>query len=51
MAYLLIHTISKGSGYTITTINDMFRYSKLISMVNNRLHIAKSLLKKDGVLI
>jgi adenine-specific DNA-methyltransferase len=31
--------------------NDMFRHSKWISMMNNRLRIAKSLLKKDGVII
>ena len=31
--------------------NDMFRHSKWISMMNNRLRIAKGLLKTDGVLI
>ncbi|MFW5853275.1 MAG: site-specific DNA-methyltransferase [Patescibacteria group bacterium] len=31
--------------------NDSFRHSKWISMMNNRLRIAKNLLKDDGVLI
>ncbi|MDO8639900.1 MAG: DNA methyltransferase [bacterium] len=31
--------------------NDMFRHSKWVSMMNNRLKLAKKLLKKDGVLI
>jgi len=31
--------------------NDLFRHSKWISMMNNRLQIAKRLLRKDGVLI
>jgi adenine-specific DNA-methyltransferase len=31
--------------------NDLFRHSKWISMMNNRLQIAKKLLRKDGVLI
>lgn len=31
--------------------NDMFRHSKWISMMNNRLKLAKKLLKKGGVLI
>lgn len=31
--------------------NDKWRHSKWISMMNNRLRIAKGLLKKDGVLI
>lgn len=31
--------------------NDMFRHSKWISMMNNRLKLAKKLLKRDGVLI
>jgi len=31
--------------------NDMFRHSKWISMMNNRLKLAKKLLRKDGVLI
>jgi len=31
--------------------NDTYRHSKWISMMNNRLKIAKNLLKKDGVLI
>ena len=32
-------------------INDRFRHSKWLSMMNNRLRISKDLLKKDGVLI
>ncbi|RJR23834.1 site-specific DNA-methyltransferase [Candidatus Microgenomates bacterium] len=32
-------------------INDVFRHSKWISMMSNRLKIAKNLLKRDGVLI
>jgi adenine-specific DNA-methyltransferase len=32
-------------------INDTFRHSKWISMMNNRLILAKNLLKQDGVLI
>lgn len=31
--------------------NDMFRHSKWVSMMNNRLKLAKKLLKRDGVLI
>jgi adenine-specific DNA-methyltransferase len=31
--------------------NDMFRHSKWVSMMNNRLKLAKKLLKKEGVLI
>ena len=31
--------------------NDTFRHSKWISMMNNRLRIARGLLKEDGVLI
>lgn len=32
-------------------INDTFRHSKWLSMMNNRLRLAKRLLKEDGVLI
>jgi adenine-specific DNA-methyltransferase len=32
-------------------INDAYRHSKWLSMMSNRLHIAKNLLKEDGVLI
>lgn len=32
-------------------INDTYRHSKWLSMMNNRLRIAKKLLKEDGVLI
>ncbi len=32
-------------------INDAYRHSKWLSMMNNRLRIAKNLLKEDGVLI
>jgi adenine-specific DNA-methyltransferase len=32
-------------------LNDMFRHSKWISMMNNRLKLAKKLLSKNGVLI